>query len=228
MSFWAFIFIKIIVDGVWSQWGDWGDCSTSCGNGTTTRRRTCVGPFNGGMECPAFGQQDQDWKDCQDNPIPRKLSKKGTTYLSDFLLHISESPCPWSLCWKHGMHEHHMHIYNRSTTENVQFHFRFLFDLPECCPRLEFRTTSEEPGHLQKGLFGFYDMIDAGGRYDLSCNPVFQLEDAGQFQYLYYLSSSSVWVASSFLGSDRAGVIIPQDRDCPTGNLIQNPLKYAI
>lgn len=25
----------------WTEWGPWGDCSTSCGNGTATRARTC-------------------------------------------------------------------------------------------------------------------------------------------------------------------------------------------
>ncbi|CAG2221269.1 unnamed protein product [Mytilus edulis] len=41
------------VDGGWTRWDDWTKCSTSCGNGTRHRGRSCSNPLpdNGGLTC---------------------------------------------------------------------------------------------------------------------------------------------------------------------------------
>lgn len=41
------------VDGMWSDWQTWSRCSTTCGEGTKTRRRSCNNPAleNGGKSC---------------------------------------------------------------------------------------------------------------------------------------------------------------------------------
>ena len=37
----------------WTDFGEWGQCSVSCGgNGTQTRSKSCIAPSNGGLACP--------------------------------------------------------------------------------------------------------------------------------------------------------------------------------
>jgi len=37
----------------WTEFGDWGDCSVSCGGtGTQTRSKSCIEPTEGGQACP--------------------------------------------------------------------------------------------------------------------------------------------------------------------------------
>jgi hypothetical protein len=45
------------VDGVWGAWGNYSECTVSCGSGTQTRTRVCVGQSNGGQPC--FGSATQ-------------------------------------------------------------------------------------------------------------------------------------------------------------------------
>ncbi|KAI8779431.1 hemicentin-1, partial [Biomphalaria glabrata] len=46
-------FLNVVVHGEYSPWTEWGACSTSCGKGSKTRRRTCDNPRpeNGGRDC---------------------------------------------------------------------------------------------------------------------------------------------------------------------------------
>ncbi|KAK6188476.1 hypothetical protein SNE40_004643 [Patella caerulea] len=55
------------IDGVWMTWGDWGDCTLSCGNGTQVRTRTCDGPFYGGKDCDPPADETQS---CNTQPCP--------------------------------------------------------------------------------------------------------------------------------------------------------------
>jgi len=47
----SFSFFFFLVDGSWSEWSKLSSCSTKCGNGTSTRLRSCLGPFYGGKPC---------------------------------------------------------------------------------------------------------------------------------------------------------------------------------
>lgn len=42
-----------VTNGGWSEWGNWGRCSQTCGSGSQTRSRTCTNPppSNGGSAC---------------------------------------------------------------------------------------------------------------------------------------------------------------------------------
>lgn len=62
--------LYIAVDGRWSEWSQWSNCSATCGNGTTTRTRSCIGPVNGGKPCE--GNQTQS-KTCN-NKCPGKYA----------------------------------------------------------------------------------------------------------------------------------------------------------
>ncbi|XP_067942786.1 uncharacterized protein [Watersipora subatra] len=47
------------VDGVWEDWSSWS-CSVTCGSGTKSRQRECIGPINGGMDCSGLSQETAD------------------------------------------------------------------------------------------------------------------------------------------------------------------------
>ncbi|XP_069104021.1 coadhesin-like isoform X2 [Argopecten irradians] len=49
------------MDGVWSDWPAWTDCSSTCGNGTMTRHRTCdnPSPVYGGDDCEGSTTETQ-------------------------------------------------------------------------------------------------------------------------------------------------------------------------
>ncbi|XP_052781602.1 SCO-spondin-like isoform X2 [Mya arenaria] len=58
------------VDGTWNQWGSWTPCVETCGNGTSTRNRTCEYlPLGSppGNPCP---ESDRDVKYCNTDPCP--------------------------------------------------------------------------------------------------------------------------------------------------------------
>ncbi|XP_067679122.1 A disintegrin and metalloproteinase with thrombospondin motifs adt-1-like isoform X3 [Haliotis asinina] len=40
------------VDGIWAEWAKWSTCTLTCGGGHQWRTRNCIGPFDGGKECP--------------------------------------------------------------------------------------------------------------------------------------------------------------------------------
>ncbi|XP_074659491.1 MAM and LDL-receptor class A domain-containing protein 1-like [Tubulanus polymorphus] len=57
------------VDGKWSDWGNYGSCSVSCGDGTKTRTRTCTNPApsNGGAVCVGDASESIS---CNDGACP--------------------------------------------------------------------------------------------------------------------------------------------------------------
>ena len=56
-----------VVDGIWDNWSDWDHCSVSCGGGTQSRQRECIGPFHGGKTCAGDLSETQS---CSENPCP--------------------------------------------------------------------------------------------------------------------------------------------------------------
>ena len=42
-----------------SLWSDWGQCSATCGHGTRTRNRECIGPDNNYAKCYAALTEDE-------------------------------------------------------------------------------------------------------------------------------------------------------------------------
>ena len=47
------IFLYILVNGGWTNWGEYGQCSKTCGLGSKVKRRTCTNPppSFGGSQC---------------------------------------------------------------------------------------------------------------------------------------------------------------------------------
>ena len=45
--------LYLVVDGVWSNWGEWDNCTMPCDGGETCRVRSCNNPLpqNGGKNC---------------------------------------------------------------------------------------------------------------------------------------------------------------------------------
>merc|ERR1712002_409918 len=57
------------VDGGWSDWSKWGDCSTTCGNGTKEKSRSCTNPKpqHGGKACQG---ENKATGACNNGPCP--------------------------------------------------------------------------------------------------------------------------------------------------------------
>ena len=55
------VFVNSSVDGGWSDWGSYGSCTVTCGNGTSTRSRTCTNPAPsaGGRTCQGTNTDSQ-------------------------------------------------------------------------------------------------------------------------------------------------------------------------
>ncbi|XP_048752331.2 uncharacterized protein LOC125663930 isoform X2 [Ostrea edulis] len=58
-----------VVDGGYTEWSVWTTCTTTCGEGTQTRTRTCTNPtpMNGGSDCVGESNQSQS---CQIQACP--------------------------------------------------------------------------------------------------------------------------------------------------------------
>ena len=63
------VFVYSTVDGVWSYWGGYGSCTVTCGNGTSTRSRTCNNPTPsaGGKACQG---RHTHTRICNNKPCP--------------------------------------------------------------------------------------------------------------------------------------------------------------
>ena len=46
------------VHGAWTDWSSWSACTASCDQGTTNRRRNCVGQSGNGRPC--YGLETQN------------------------------------------------------------------------------------------------------------------------------------------------------------------------
>ena len=75
-------FIVILVDGVWNDWESWSSCSLSCGNGSQSRNRTCIGPYYGGMMCNG---SDTEIQECNTHHCPGIV----IVYCRELCLHAS-------------------------------------------------------------------------------------------------------------------------------------------
>ena len=63
------------VHGRYSDWGDWGECSETCGQGVHYRTRSCDNPrpMNGGRDCVGERRESAT---CQLRPCPSKYSEE--------------------------------------------------------------------------------------------------------------------------------------------------------
>ena len=66
------------MDGRWGPWDDWGECSVTCGDGTSTRTRQCNWPAaqRGGAACTGDATET---KPCSMSPCPGKRPLYRTT-----------------------------------------------------------------------------------------------------------------------------------------------------
>lgn len=60
-------FLTAIVNGGWSEWGEFGKCSVTCGDGKKKRSRTCTNPppSDGGADCSGASK---DAEACTNGP----------------------------------------------------------------------------------------------------------------------------------------------------------------
>ena len=74
---WASVILNIthlflfIVNGNYSDWGNWGECSVSCGVGQRSRTRACNNPqpVDNGADCSSIGP-DSESKKCLKDMCP--------------------------------------------------------------------------------------------------------------------------------------------------------------
>ena len=90
-----FYWIVTAANGKWSQWGQYGRCSKTCGPGIRTKRRVCNNPkpVNGGLSCQgaAVHQIKCNVKSCSKFVIMIKLSIIYCNISS--ILHMNEWIC---------------------------------------------------------------------------------------------------------------------------------------
>ena len=61
------------INGGYSEWGEWGNCSVPCGNGSKSRERTCTNPEpqGEGKDCHMIGKST-DVMECKIKECPGK------------------------------------------------------------------------------------------------------------------------------------------------------------
>ncbi|KAJ8306418.1 hypothetical protein KUTeg_016963 [Tegillarca granosa] len=55
------------VDGNFTGWSEWDECSATCGGGIQWRKRSCNGPFHGGLDCDG---NYNDSRSCNEQKCP--------------------------------------------------------------------------------------------------------------------------------------------------------------
>lgn len=72
-------------DGGYGQWSGFGQCSVSCGGGSTSRTRKCDNPkpSNGGKDCSKLGP-NEEIKTCNNDDCPGEHSFLPTEFYLDF------------------------------------------------------------------------------------------------------------------------------------------------
>ncbi len=68
---WQDISIKVNpnpVNGVWGSWSPYSQCPTDCGQPAIKLTRTCIGPFNGGIDCVPDADGTSDTLECGVTP----------------------------------------------------------------------------------------------------------------------------------------------------------------
>ena len=88
----------VAVDGNYTHWSNWTACSATCGEGTTTRTRSCTNPspLHGGRDCTEIGPnieiQPCKEQDCLGNySVNRLTSIKLSDYEPVFSVNILNS-----------------------------------------------------------------------------------------------------------------------------------------
>ena len=65
--------------GQWSEWGEVGQCSRSCGGGRQIQTRTCEGRKNEGGNCPGSFSRESE---CNKTPCVRILNNANEYFVS--------------------------------------------------------------------------------------------------------------------------------------------------
>jgi len=65
-----------VVNGGYSDWGQFGGCSKTCGGGKKTRERTCTNPppSSDGEDCSRLGPSSST-RECHNQECPGKIDK---------------------------------------------------------------------------------------------------------------------------------------------------------
>ncbi|GJQ69974.1 Sema-5c [Trypoxylus dichotomus] len=59
-------------NGIWDDWSNWEECSTSCGGGYRRRFRMCKTPLNGGLDCIG---SNVEYEKCNLKPCPEIIEQ---------------------------------------------------------------------------------------------------------------------------------------------------------
>nr|XP_039250047.1 uncharacterized protein LOC120327756 [Styela clava] len=91
--------------GVWQDWSQWSDCSATCGLGTWTRLRKCIGDFKETCVGPDKDTRPCDVGDCIPECHPRPCNNKGQCRSNEYLARRYNCKCPGGWIGKHCDYE---------------------------------------------------------------------------------------------------------------------------